>query len=211
MKKQYVKEAFARYLLVIIAIAFATLSVTLGNAMTNSRRTQLQDQQAKIEELNNRITIIQRTQQQAQEKAVSVVTGLDSARMTKDKDAIEAFLTKIMSWKSWDEYNDVRAMLMEDYKVAKDSSMLTEFMPEVPNEVSNDGKTNYNDIDANGLSVTYDSMDLYLTDTIGDTCHYTAFVKWHTSDEKGRTSSAQTIFTLSVANDGTIGNLYAFA
>lgn len=211
MRKKYIREAFAHYLIALIALVFGIIFIVLANHMGRAQRSKLNEQQAQISELTNSITITQRTQQQAEEKAISVVTGLDTARTNRDTAKIEDFLSKVMSWKSWDEYNDVRTMLIEDYGVAADSSILTEFMPKVPNEVSNDGKTNYNDIDTNGLRVSYDSVDVYLTDTIGMKCYYTAFVKWHTSDEKGRTSSSDTIFTLSVDDDGNISDLYAFA
>lgn len=211
MEKKSFKERFSKYITIVVSVVIGLIVVFASISMNRSRAEALKEQEATIAELQNSINVLERTQTEATQKAMATATGLDTERVGLDKTRIDTFMGNIMSWKNYDEYTDVRTSLIEDYGVSPDSGVLTDFMPEVPNEVSNDGKTNYNRIDTYGIHISYDSSDIYNTGVLGDTYYYTVFAKWHTSDKNGSVGRSETIFTMAVKGNGTISDIYAFA
>ena len=205
------KKLLQRYLMVILAVIVLIVSILFSVSVRNGQKSDLAAQASEISQLENQIDVLKRSAHNIEQKAVQQAVGLDDSRISRDEELINEFMSSVMSWSSWDEYEGVRNRLKETYGLTDDSDVLTVFMPSVPNEVSNDGKTNYNRIDTYGIHMSYDSSSIYNTNIKGTDYSYAVFADWHTSDKNGSVGRSSTIFTLTINHEGVIRDLHAFA
>ena len=200
-----------RFLLIIIALIVLVVSIVFNSSIINGQKKDLANQSSEIVRLENQIDVLTRSAHNIEQQSLRKAVGIDDERLSRDETVIDDFLKSVMSWSSFDEYMGVRDMLKSKYGLDDKSDVLTVFMPEIPNEVSNDGKTNYNRIDTYGLHISYDKCDIYNTNIVATDYVYTIFAKWHTSDDKGSVGNASTIFTMMIDYDGNISDIHAFA
>lgn len=135
---------------------------TIGTlrAVDSDRSAKLMKVRAEIASANNAISALKAGESAAKYQIVKSETGIDPLRVEQDTKAIENLLHTVFTWRSYDEYMAARERIMKTYGVAKDSSFLTSFMPEIKDTVSPNGN-HYNDIDIQGYNVELTGMKVY--------------------------------------------------
>lgn len=145
--------SFVSGLILFVTIgAVSTVSLSQSNAL-------LAQEDRKIE-LKNKIDQLSVENNTTITKVKAQASGVDSERVSKDDAKAKEFMTKVFTWKTYKEYNDIRASLMRDYQLDKNSSFMTTFMPEIYNETL-DGK-DYNRIDTGGYNISFNNLESYV-------------------------------------------------
>lgn len=198
-----------KYVPIIASIALVAIVGCFYFFNVNQWDTSLINQKNLIEEYENAISVQQQSIQDQQEGAIESVSGIDFSKVEKDNKTAETFLKSIMTWSSYEEYEAIRQKMINDYDLPKDGSFMTVFLPEITNKTSKDGK-NYNKINNNGLNVTYESMDSYVTKITSDTYSYFAVVTWSSSDNDGNEASSKAVFTYNIDGNNGIAELEGY-
>lgn len=192
----------------ILSCIFLFLCSFLTISQLNALGTSIDEQESKISDLQNQITIKQASKEAVHTAVVTDSTGLDASRVAHDDNIAATFLKKCLTWSSYDEYMDVRKSLMDDYGLKPDSNFLKVFMPEVVNTTSPDG-TNYNRIDVFGLNLSYDAMTSYVTDISDDKYSYFSFVTVSSQSKTKYEGTTTAAFIYTIDKDGNITNIDA--
>lgn len=198
-----------KYIPMAISIALVAIVGCIYFFNTSNWDSSLLEQQSLIEQYENAISVQQQSLQNTQETAVASASGINFSRVEQDNKTAETFLKTIMTWKSYDEYEGIRQKMINDYNVPEDGSFMTVFLPEVMNKTSKNGKK-YNEIDNNGLNVTYESMESYVTKISSDTYSYFTIVKWSSSDNDGNEADSKSVFAYSIDANGGIADLEGY-
>lgn len=198
-----------KYIPIATSIALVAIVGCVYFFYTSKWENSLLEQQSLIEQYENEISVQQQSLQTTQESAVASVSGINFSKVEQDNKTAETFLQTIMTWKSYDEYEGIRQKMINNYNVPEDGSFMTVFLPEVMNKTSKNGKK-YNEIDNNGLNVTYESMESYVTKISSDTYSYFTIVKWSSSDDDGNEASSKSVFSYNIDSNGGISNLEGY-
>ena len=166
-------------------------------------------QQSLIEEYQNAISVQKQSVKDEQENAVSSVSGIDFSKVDEHNEIAEKLLRTVMTWDSYEEYQAIRKKMIDDYKLSKDGTFMTVFLPKIPNRKAKNGK-NYNKIDNNGLNVYYEDMQSYVTKISEKAYSYFTIVEWSSSDDAGNEGKSESVFTYDVDMDGGISNLEGY-
>ena len=166
-------------------------------------------QQSLIEEYKNAISVQKQSVKDEQENAVSSVSGIDFSKVDEHDEIAEELLRTVMTWDSYEEYQAIRKKMIDDYKLSKDDTFMTVFLPKIPNKKAKNGK-NYNKIDNNGLNVYFEDMKSYVTKISEKAYSYFTIVEWSSSDEAGNEGKSEAVFTYDVDMDGGISNLEGY-
>lgn len=199
--KKYIPIAISITLVAIVGCVYIT--------NVNSWNTSLMDQKFKIEEYENAINVQKQSIQNKQEETINSVSGIDFKRVEEDDKKAETFLSTIMTWDNYKDYENIRKKMINDYQIPEDSSFMQVFLPKIPNKKNKDGK-NYNKIDNNGLNITYDSMKSYVTKITESTYSYFSVVKWSTADSDGNEAESSAVFSYDIDANGGISNLEGY-
>lgn len=191
---------------IYFAVAGAVLLLTvlvvfisgLGNA---ALERELAETTAKISTLENQIATAQTSLSQQQSAIVSNVTGVDAARVAADNALAEAFIERVTTWSSSDEYNAVRAEIMEKYHLNEGDRFMKIFLPKYPTMVDNAGNE-YNEIDMKSANCHYSGMKPMLSGFVGDKYSYFTIV---TATGSTGGASASFNFAMTYTIDG-LGN-----
>lgn len=143
-------------------ISGLVLVLTIGAVSTvnlSQSRSLLAQQDEKVE-LQNRIDQLSVENNTQITKVKAQANGIDVNRVENDDKVAEELMETVFTWKSYDEYNEIRNTLMNKYQLSNDSSFMQTFMPEIYNEVL-DGK-NYNRIDVGGYNISFNNMTSYV-------------------------------------------------
>ena len=143
-------------------ISGLVLVLTIGAVSTvnlSQSRSLLAQQDEKVE-LQNRIDQLSVENNTQITKVKAQANGIDVNRVENDDKVAEELMETVFTWKSYDEYNEIRDTLMNKYQLSNDSSFMQTFMPEIYNEVL-DGK-NYNRIDVGGYNISFNNMTSYV-------------------------------------------------
>jgi hypothetical protein len=143
-------------------ISGLVLVLTIGAVSTvnlSQSRSLLAQQDEKVE-LQNRIDQLSVENNTQITKVKAQANGIDVNRVENDDKVAEELMETVFTWKSYDEYNEIRNTLMNKYQLSNDSSFMQTFMPEIYNEVL-DGK-NYNRIDVGGYNISFNDMTSYV-------------------------------------------------
>lgn len=143
-------------------ISGLVLVLTIGAVSTvnlSQSRSLLAQQDEKVE-LQNRIDQLSVENNTQITKVKAQGNGIDVNRVENDDKVAEELMETVFTWKSYDEYNEIRNTLMNKYQLSNDSSFMQTFMPEIYNEVL-DGK-NYNRIDVGGYNISFNNMTSYV-------------------------------------------------
>ena len=143
-------------------ISGLVLVLTIGAVSTvnlSQSRSLLAQEDEKVE-LQNRIDQLSVENNTQITKVKAQANGIDVNRVENDDKVAEELMQTVFTWKSYDEYNEVRNTLMNKYQLSNDSSFMQTFMPEIYNEVL-DGK-NYNRIDVGGYNISFNNMTSYV-------------------------------------------------
>lgn len=201
-------KKYRKYVPVILCLAFAIVMLCSYVVTNNNRDAVLQEQQAEIDELKNRIAVLQSTYDNTKSEILMTTTGLNLQRVAKDDAVIQDFLTLVCTWDSYEEYNNAREKIMRVYGIEKDSHFMSVFMPEVVNKVANDG-TSYNRIDTMGLNMTYEGLKSYVTHILADEYSYFTLVTISSTWDNGGEATAQAAITYTVDTEGNLTNIRA--
>lgn len=156
-------------------ISGLVLVLTIGAVSTvnlSQSRSLLAQQDEKIE-LQNRIDQLSVENNTQITKVKAQANGIDVNRVENDDKVAEELMETVFTWKSYDEYNEIRNTLMNKYQLSNDSSFMQTFMPEIYNEVL-DGK-NYNRIDVGGYNISFNGMTSYVVSIDENTKVYEYF------------------------------------
>ena len=156
-------------------ISGLVLVLTIGAVSTvnlSQSRSLLAQQDEKIE-LQNRIDQLSVENNTQITKVKAQANGIDVNRVENDDKVAEELMETVFTWKSYDEYNEIRNTLMNKYQLSNDSSFMQTFMPEIYNEVL-DGK-NYNRIDVGGYNISFNDMTSYVVSIDENTKVYEYF------------------------------------
>ena len=156
-------------------ISGLVLVLTIGAVSTvnlSQSRSLLAQQDEKIE-LQNRIDQLSVENNTQITKVKAQANGIDVNPVENDDKVAEELMETLFTWKSYDEYNEIRNTLMNKYQLSNDSSFMQTFMPEIYNEVL-DGK-NYNRIDVGGYNISFNDMTSYVVSIDENTKVYEYF------------------------------------
>ncbi len=156
-------------------ISGLVLVLTIGAVSTvnlSQSRSLLAQQDEKVE-LQNRIDQLSVENNTQITKVKAQANGIDVNRVENDDRVAEELMETVFTWKSYDEYNEIRNTLMNKYQLSNDSSFMQTFMPEIYNEVL-DGK-NYNRIDVGGYNISFNDMTSYVVSIDENTKVYEYF------------------------------------
>lgn len=139
------------------------------------------------------------------------ITGIDMNRVRTDDGVAEAFLKKIFTWSSAEEYNNIRDDLVNSTFVQNENFLSTLF-PELKIEQDVEGNdTNIIDDNIYGqLNMKYDSMTSHVTEINGTTYSYFTEVIVTSEVSDGTSRIGNIVVTYSVDKDGNILNLNAY-
>lgn len=150
--KQFAPSFVSGLVLMLTIGAVSVVNLSQSNTLLaqEDRKIELQNKIDQLSVENN--TVITKVKAQA--------NGINADRVKKDDDAARELMNTVFTWKSYKEYNDIRSKLMKDYKLSKDSSFMTTFMPEIYNEKL-EGK-DYNRIDSGGYNISFNNLTSYV-------------------------------------------------
>lgn len=201
---------------IIVAFCLVLSIASVSNYLFSQTRNAqtLADQYAQLESIQAEIDTKSKEYAQMERDTVQSITGLDSSRVQSDNKIAQDFLKKVLTWDSYEDYNNLREMCLSDYHVDPDSRFMKTFLPEVPLVVSKDG-SEYNKIDLEGLNSRYESMNTYVRDineSTNGTYSYFSFVDASVVDSKFThgESTMSLVFLYDVDADGNLLNLDAY-
>lgn len=194
---------------IIVCLVLCLLSFFVTSATVSSMKSDLTSQSVKITELKNKLVLQKAENQSKQDEVIEVSTGYDAERRMADDEIASAFLTKCLTWSSYDEYKSVRDSIKSEYKLKESDNFLKVFFPDVKAYVGK-GEPDYNYIDANGLNMSYSDMKSYVVDIDDDgTYSYFTFVTVVSQNKTGAEGETQAAFTYKVTKDGKLYDIGA--
>ncbi len=193
-------------------ISGLVLVLTIGAVSTvnlSQSRSLLAQQDEKVE-LQNRIDQLSVENNTQITKVKAQANGIDVNRVENDDKVAEELMEMVFTWKSYDEYNEIRNTLMNKYQLSNDSSFMQTFMPEIYNEVL-DGK-NYNRIDVGGYNISFNDMTSYVVsiDENSKVYEYFTIVDVTSKSENGGSSDYSLALQYKVTDDEQIMNLTGY-
>lgn len=193
-------------------ISGLVLALTIGAVSTvnlSQSRSLLALQDEKVE-LQNRIDQLSVENNTQITKVKAQANGIDVNRVENDDKVAKELMEMVFTWKSYDEYNEIRNTLMNKYQLSNDSSFMQTFMPEIYNEVL-DGK-NYNRIDVGGYNISFNNMTSYVVSIDEKTKIYEYFtiVDVTSKSENGGSIDYSLALQYKVTDSGQIMNLNGY-
>ena len=193
-------------------ISGLVLVLTIGAVSTvnlSQSRSLLAQEDEKVE-LQNRIDQLSVENNTQITKVKAQANGIDVNRVENDDKVAEELMEMVFTWKSYDEYNEIRNTLMNKYQLSNDSSFMQTFMPEIYNEVL-DGK-NYNRIDVGGYNISFNNMTSYVVSIDEKTKVYEYFtiVDVTSKSENGGSIDYSLALQYKVTDSGQIMNLNGY-
>ena len=193
-------------------ISGLVLVLTIGAVSTvnlSQSRSLLAQQDEKVE-LQNRIDQLSVENNTQITKVKAQANGIDVNRVENDDKVAKELMETVFTWKSYDEYNEIRNTLMNKYQLSNDSSFMQTFMPEIYNEVL-DGK-NYNRIDVGGYNISFNNMTSYVVSIDEKTKVYEYFtiVDVTSKSENGGSIDYSLALQYKVTDSGQIMNLNGY-
>lgn len=193
-------------------ISGLVLALTIGAVSTvnlSQSRSLLAQQDEKVE-LQNRIDQLSVENNTQITKVKAQANGIDVNRVENDDKVAKELMETVFTWKSYDEYNEIRNTLMNKYQLSNDSSFMQTFMPEIYNEVL-DGK-NYNRIDVGGYNISFNNMTSYVVSIDEKTKIYEYFtiVDVTSKSENGGSIDYSLALQYKVTDSGQIMNLNGY-
>ena len=200
--KQFAPSLISGLVLVLTIGAVSTVNLSQSRAL-------LAQQDEKVE-LQNRIDQLSVENNTQITKVKAQANGIDVNRVENDDRVAEELMETVFTWKSYDEYNEIRNTLMNKYQLSNDSSFMQTFMPEIYNEVL-DGK-NYNRIDVGGYNISFNDMTSYVVSIDENTKVYEYFtiVDVTSKSENGGSSDYSLALQYKVTDSGQIMNLNGY-
>ena len=203
MNKKIVIPGIVATVMLILAFAFYTMA-------TGSQQQKLDTAREKYAQLSNKKSMLEAALATRDAKAVQAGTGMDAKRKIKDDKAAAEFAKLVSTWDSKKSYDVARKKAIAKYHLKKDGMFLQTFMYDVPSMKNTDGKGTFNEIDASGLNMAYQSMSSYVTKIVGDKYTYLATVKVSSSSKSGNTANGDWMLIYTTDGNHELSNIEAY-
>ena len=200
--KQFAPSLISGLVLVLTIGAVSTVNLSQSRSLL-----ALQDEKVELQNRIDQLSVENNTQIT---KVKAQANGIDVNRVENDDKVAEELMETVFTWKSYDEYNEIRNTLMNKYQLSNDSSFMQTFMPEIYNEVL-DGK-NYNRIDVGGYNISFNGMTSYVVSIDENTKVYEYFtiVDVTSKSENGGSSDYSLALQYKVTDGEQIMNLTGY-
>ena len=200
--KQFAPSLISGLVLVLTIGAVSTVNLSQSRSLL-----ALQDEKVELQNRIDQLSVENNTQIT---KVKAQANGIDVNRVENDDKVAEELMETVFTWKSYDEYNEIRNTLMNKYQLSNDSSFMQTFMPEIYNEVL-DGK-NYNRIDVGGYNISFNNMTSYVVSIDEKTKIYEYFtiVDVTSKSENGGSSDYSLALQYKVTDGEQIMNLTGY-
>lgn len=200
-------KQFAPSLISGLVLALTIGAVSTVNLSQSRSLLALQDEKVELQNRIDQLSVENNTQIT---KVKAQANGIDVNRVENDDKVAEELMEMVFTWKSYDEYNEIRNTLMNKYQLSNDSSFMQTFMPEIYNEVL-DGK-NYNRIDVGGYNISFNNMTSYVVSIDEKTKVYEYFtiVDVTSKSENGGSIDYSLALQYKVTDSGQIMNLNGY-
>jgi hypothetical protein len=200
--KQFAPSLISGLVLVLTIGAVSTVNLSQSRSLL-----ALQDEKVELQNRIDQLSVENNTQIT---KVKAQANGIDVNRVENDDKVAEELMEMVFTWKSYDEYNEIRNTLMNKYQLSNDSSFMQTFMPEIYNEVL-DGK-NYNRIDVGGYNISFNNMTSYVVSIDEKTKVYEYFtiVDVTSKSENGGSIDYSLALQYKVTDSGQIMNLNGY-
>lgn len=200
-------KQFAPSLISGLVLALTIGAVSTVNLSQSRSLLALQDEKVELQNRIDQLSVENNTQIT---KVKAQANGIDVNRVENDDKVAKELMETVFTWKSYDEYNEIRNTLMNKYQLSNDSSFMQTFMPEIYNEVL-DGK-NYNRIDVGGYNISFNNMTSYVVSIDEKTKIYEYFtiVDVTSKSENGGSIDYSLALQYKVTDSGQIMNLNGY-
>ena len=200
--KQFAPSLISGLVLVLTIGAVSTVNLSQSRSLL-----ALQDEKVELQNRIDQLSVENNTQIT---KVKAQANGIDVNRVENDDKVAKELMETVFTWKSYDEYNEIRNTLMNKYQLSNDSSFMQTFMPEIYNEVL-DGK-NYNRIDVGGYNISFNDMTSYVVSIDEKTKVYEYFtiVDVTSKSENGGSIDYSLALQYKVTDSGQIMNLNGY-
>lgn len=200
--KQFVPSLISGLVLALTIGAVSTVNLSQSRSLL-----ALQDEKVELQNRIDQLSVENNTQIT---KVKAQANGIDVNRVENDDKVAKELMEMVFTWKSYDEYNEIRNTLMNKYQLSNDSSFMQTFMPEIYNEVL-DGK-NYNRIDVGGYNISFNNMTSYVVSIDEKTKIYEYFtiVDVTSKSENGGSIDYSLALQYKVTDSGQIMNLNGY-
>lgn len=206
------KEKVKGFKILIVCI-IVSLVILIGNSIVTKTvyNKRLAVKSNENQNLTSQIEKNRVLKSQSLDNTKAQITGIDMNRVRTDDGVAEAFLKKIFTWSSAEEYNNIRDDLVNSTFVQNENFLSTLF-PELKIEQDVEGNdTNIIDDNIYGqLNMKYDSMTSHVTEINGTTYSYFTEVIVTSEVGDGTSRIGNIVVTYSVDKDGNILNLNAY-
>lgn len=206
------KEKVKGFKILIVCI-IVSLVILIGNSIVTKTvyNKRLAVKSNENQNLTSQIEKNRVLKSQSLDNTKAQITGIDMNRVRTDDGVAEAFLKKIFTWSSAEEYNNIRDDLVNSTFVQNENFLSTLF-PELKIEQDvEDNDTNIIDDNIYGqLNMKYDSMTSHVTEINGTTYSYFTEVIVTSEVSDGTSRIGNIVVTYSVDKDGNILNLNAY-
>lgn len=193
------------------SLAFVLLiGAGFGNAVvTSPLNDQINEASEKLSALQNRRAMLQAAANKESDRTVEEASGLNMQRKSTDDAEITPLFKLITTWSSGDQYRDARTRAMHDFNISKDSSLMSDYMPELSDFTGVDGKKT-NQIDVQHVSMEFSNMKSYVTDINADKYSYMTFVTVKGKTLKGDSADGTQVFTYDMNMKHQVSNIRVF-
>lgn len=167
------KKIGQTFVFIVISVLLV-LTFLFTSYNKNKRNHVLSKQESTMGNLKTKIDLSRRQNENLLIEADSKQSGIDRLRLERDYKIIDKFLYNVFDWNNYDEYADNRQTIINKYKIDPNGGFLQVFMPDIK-KTEIDGK-NYNDIDLNGLNMSFDRNNTYVESINGSNYRYLSFI-----------------------------------
>lgn len=208
------KKYFKEYMPCIIAGAVLLVVLIVSGVIRSSHRSELSAITREIQNTQTKIDQSEEVKKSVDRDVKIEVSGLDTARVQSDDKVAKDFLEKVLTWSSYQEYQDVRDYIAQEYELNDSSTLLQTFFPEIEVVTDPDGNE-YNIIDAmrqsgEPLNLEFVGMDSHVTNISGTDYSYFTEVTVSSTANNGGMATGRCIFLYTVSEDGELSNLHAY-
>lgn len=197
----------ARNWYVLVALAVSIYAVILLVVSMNNNASVIDEQNAKIVELEAKINDAKAQTKAMEDEALKEAVGLDTKRRESDEKTFNELMNAVATWSNGEEYNKGRKDAIEIFDIPKDSQFLTEYFPEQPSKTSRSGDTYY-EVDLKGLNSKVDNIETSVIDINGGDYTYLSLVDISSESNDGKASvSNMSIIRYTIDANGKITDI----
>ena len=194
--------------MVVVVFGVIALVVALASSMMISiNNGNVSNQEARIAELENQISLAEVGLDKEREAVVKEATGVDANRKARDERYMRDIVSTATTWSDFQAYQTARRTIINDYGIAEDSDFMQVFMPD-PSQYENSEGESTNEIDSNKLNMSFDSMETYVSDIVGEKYSYVSIARIKTrSLDQDATADTYDIILYTTNEDGSLDSM----